>query len=295
MTNLRIGNLEVQRVEEFCGAFVRPDEFLTGVPEGALERHRAWLEPACVDPATGRMVTSVHSWVVRTERHTVLIDTCYGNHKSRPDLPLADQLNTPWLERLAATGVDPASVDFVMCTHLHADHVGWNTRLQDGRWVPTFPNARYVMSQVELAHWQKNAASAEGWGQRGVFEDSVLPCLEAGQIEAVCNGYTLDDQLTVEAAPGHTPGHCIVRAYSRGHTGLFTGDCMHSPLQIAHPDVNSVACEDPEAARRTRWRILHECAEHGHLLLPTHFPPPHVCKVEADGDAFRYRPLTDAS
>jgi glyoxylase-like metal-dependent hydrolase (beta-lactamase superfamily II) len=294
MNSVNIGALQIHRVEELCGAFVTPEQFLTGLPEDAIARHRDWLLPTCIDAATGCMVTSVHTWVVRTAHHTVLIDTCNGNNKSRPDLPVVNQLHTPWLDRLSATGVDPASVDFVMCTHLHADHVGWNTQLKDGRWVPTFPNARYVVSQTELAHWERNAATADGWGQRGVFEDSVLPCIEAGQLETVSDGFALDDQLTVEAALGHTPGNCIVRARSKGRTGLFTGDCMHSPLQIAYPDVNSVACEDQQEARRTRWRILSECAEHGHLLLPAHFPPPFVCQVEADGDAFRYRPMVDA-
>ena len=289
--SLTIGQLQIDRVEEFCAAVVAPQELLSGLPDDAVSRHADWLLPDCIDPGSGRMITSVHSWLVRTRHHTILIDTCYGNDKTRPSLPAADHLDTPWLARLAQKGVHPDEVDFVMCTHLHSDHVGWNTQLKDGRWVPTFPNARYIFSRKEYEHWRSNLSNADTWGQGGVFEDSVLPCMEAGLVTLVEDGFSLDDNLMVEAAPGHTLGNAIIRARSQGSTGLFSGDCMHTPLQMAYPDVNTVVCEEPALARQTRRRILTECAEHGHLLLPAHFPPPFVCRVSAAGDAFRYHPV----
>ncbi|SCW38120.1 Metallo-beta-lactamase superfamily protein [Sphingobium faniae] len=177
-----------------------------------------------------------------------------------------------------------------MCTHLHADHVGWNTRLIDGRWVPTFPHARYLFSRREYEHWDPHGDNADAYGQANVFQDSVLPCMEAGLVTFVEEGHGVDDQLTIEGAQGHTIANTIIRASSGGMTGLFTGDCMHSPLQIAYPHINSMACELPEQARATRLRILEEAADGGHLLLPAHFPPPHVCRIRRSGEAFQYLP-----
>ena len=290
MKGLQIGELSVHRVEESCGPAIAASEFLVGLPDDAIEAQRDWLVPSAYDPASGNLVLSMHSWIVKTRHHTVLIDSCMGNGKTR-SLPMMHMLDTPWLSRLADRGVRPEQVDFVMCTHLHADHVGWNTRLRDGRWVPTFPNARYLFSRREFNHWDPRTGGAGGMGMEGVFEDSILPCVEAGQVTLVDDGYAVDDALVVEAAPGHTEGNSIIRARSAGSSGLFTGDCLHTPLQIAYPHVNSVACEDHAQATKTRRRILEECTERGHLMLPAHFPPPHVGQIARSGDGFRYRPL----
>lgn len=287
---LFIGDLRIDRVEEFCGPSITAEQFLVGLPEDAIEANADWFLPEGADLATKRLVTSVHCWVVRTGRHVVLIDTCYGNCKSRPTMPHAHALNLPWLDRLATAGIRPEDVDFVMCTHLHADHVGWNTRLVDGRWVPTFPNARYLFGRTEFAYWQEVGSSARGWGQEGVFEDSVLPCMEAGLATLVDDGYCVDDMLTVQAAPGHTAGHAVIRAWSAGAGGLFTGDSMHTPLQVVYPHVNSKACAQPDLARQTRLRLLAQAADDNLLLLPTHFPPPFCGRVRRDGDGFRYLP-----
>lgn len=291
MAMITIGELRIDRVEELCGAFVGPDDFLDGIPREVLARDSSWLARHGMDLATGNLVTSIHSWIVRTRHHNILIDTCYGNHKDRGEGHLGTNLQSDWLDRLAAKGLRPEDIDFVMCTHLHSDHVGWNTRLIDGRWVPTFPNARYIFSRKEYEHWHPDMGAATFYGEGPAFIDSVLPCVEAGLAALVEDGYTVDDQLTVEAAPGHTPGTCVIRALSQGKGGLFVGDCMHSPLQVACPDVNSLACEDPAQARATRRRLLGDCAEHGHLLLPAHFPPPFAGHVKADGDGFEYFPL----
>jgi glyoxylase-like metal-dependent hydrolase (beta-lactamase superfamily II) len=291
MPILTIGDMQVQRVEEFCGPSIPADFLLTDIPEDALETHGSWLFPKIIHPETRCLVTSVHSWIVRTRHHNILIDGCYGNDKPRPGLPVGNMMQTDWLDRLAACGLQPKDIDFVMCTHMHADHVGWNTRLIDGRWVPTFPNARYLFSRREYEHWNPQGENATSYGQDNVFNDSVLPCMEAGLVTFVEEGHTVDDQLTIESAIGHTVANTIIRATSAGKTGLFTGDCLHSPLQIIYPNVNSVVCELPEEARATRWRILEEAAEHGHIMLPAHFPPPFVCKVGRDSSGFRYLPF----
>jgi len=292
MAGFALGDIHVSRIEEALIPLVTVDELFVGMPDDALARHGDSLGRGGFDAVTGKLTFSIHSWLVRTGRHMVLIDSCMGNHKVRPGLPYGDNLDTPWLSRLAASGVTPEQVDFVMCTHLHMDHVGWNTRLIDGRWVPTFPNARYIFSRREYEYWDPAEGGGTGWGQDGVFEDSVLPCMAADLAELVDDGYTVDDCLVVEAAPGHTRGNVVIRAASRDTSGIFSGDCLHTPLQIAYPGVSTHVCEDPVMAQATRLRLLDECAEHGHLLMPAHFPPPFVGRVSRDGAGFRYHPGT---
>jgi glyoxylase-like metal-dependent hydrolase (beta-lactamase superfamily II) len=290
MFAFEIGDVRIDRVEEAAGLRVKVGDLLAGVDPSAIERNLGWLAPHAYDPATGELITTLQSFIVRTRHHTVLIDACAGNHKNRPDLLAFHQLNTDWLERLAAMGVAPESVDFVMCTHMHADHVGWNTRLLDGRWVPTFPNARYVFNRVELEHWDPQKGAGTGWGQAGVFEDSVLPCIEAGLAQVVDDGFTIDDRMWLESAPGHSPGHCVIRTAAQGQSAIFTGDCMHSPLQIACPEISTVACTNPADAVRSRRRVLSEAAERRSIIVPAHFPAPFAGTVTADGDGFAYHP-----
>ena len=289
-TTFRIGELEVTRIEEIGVVPVPPEAFLADPPLESFERARHLMAPEWFDPVTGDVLMSLHSWMVRTPHHIVLIDTCGGNHKERPDTPWLHQLDTPWLDRLVGCGIAPEQVDYVMCTHLHADHVGWNTRLIDGRWVPTFPNARYLFSPKEYEHWRAAAESTEAWGQQGVFEDSVLPCMDAGLVSFVDDGHVVDDSLQVESAIGHTVANTIIRASSSGSTGLFLGDCIHTPIQTLYPDINTRACELPGEARATRRRLLSDAAEHGHLIIPAHFPAPHFGRVTARGDAFAFHP-----
>ena len=284
-----IGELRVARVEESCRAAFPPEIMFPELPADALQRQLGWLAPNYYDPGQGLLVASIHSWVVRTRHHTILIDTCGGNDKERPDFPALHRLELPWLDRLAAVGVAPEAVDFVMCTHLHLDHVGWNTRLRDGRWVPTFPNAKYLFSRAEYDSWNGIPVGSRSVNE-GVIEDSVLPVVEAGQSQFVDDGYSLDDMLTVEATAGHTAGHVMIRGNGGSATGLFTGDIMHNPVQIPYPDINSGFCQDQAAARAVRRRVLSEAADRNHLLLPAHFGPPHVGRVRRDGDAFAFIP-----
>jgi glyoxylase-like metal-dependent hydrolase (beta-lactamase superfamily II) len=215
-TRIGIGNLEVLRIEESHGPGFSPQMMFPDLPQDALERHRSWMVPRYYNPQLNAFVSSIHTWLVRTPHHTVLIDTCVGNHKDRPEFPRFNQLDVPWLDRLAAAGVAPEHVDFVMCTHLHVDHVGWNTRLDNGRWVPTFPSAKYLFGRREFEHWTDEGAPAIG-GR--VIQDSVLPIVEAGLSHLVDDGYCLDDTLTVEPTHGHTAGHVMIRARSGGATG----------------------------------------------------------------------------
>ena len=292
MTHWRIGSATITRVEEQLGpGSFPPEQYFTGFEREVLQHNLDWLVPHHYIPASDVLITSVHSWLIRTPQHTILVDACSGNHKDRHWWPRFHQLNTPFIERLAKAGARPEDIDMVLCTHLHADHIGWNTRLQDGRWVPTFPNARYLFSRKENAHWdpQQNPTLADDPPRRIAYRDSVLPVIEAGQVQLVDGEHAIDDSLLIEPAPGHTPGHILLKLLHGEGGGVFCGDVIHHPLQIHAPHWNSQFCEDPVQARATRRRVLEHCACTGARLFPTHFGAPHVAAVEDVGGSFAAR------
>ncbi len=282
----RIGRATIQKVEELCGPGFKPDIMFPKYDAASFDAQRYWMAPEFIEPGSDRLIGSLHSWVVRTGQHTILIDTCLGNHKTR-SAPRWHQLNTPFLERLAAAGVQPEDVDFVMCTHLHVDHVGWNTRLVDGRWVPTFPKAKYLFGQKEYAHWQeeRQTHSAEEV-QGGAYDDSVLPIVEAKRAVFIDAAYQADDLLTLIDTPGHTPGSLCIQLRDGGKQALFTGDVMHHPIQVYHPDWSSQFCWDREMSAKSRRQVLEHCVEHNILLCPAHFPGPNAGHVHEKNGQF---------
>ena len=289
MTQLRIGAGIAARIEETYEPNFNAAKFFPDWDPAVLQQHGGWLLPDHYDPASGRLKLSVHSWLLSVGGKRILIDACVGNHKPRAGRPMWDQLQTPWLERLAAAGARPEQVDMVMCTHLHVDHVGWNTRLENGRWVPTFPNARYVFSTQDYEHYLAIDRDAEkGPANMGSFRDSVLPVVEAGLAQMVSGAATLDEHLAVDPAPGHTPGTIAIKFESNGERALFCGDILHHALQVYHPEWNSFACADAQNARASRRKALEDCAA-GALLMPAHFGAPFVCRIEAKGGGFRPR------
>ncbi len=290
-----IGDIEVTKIAETAGpSKATLDRIFAGFPPDAIERHRSWLAPDMMEVGSDRLIGSVHGWLVRTKHHNILVEACSGNHKQRPNFPDGHQLNIPWLERLLAAGCAPEDIDFVFCSHLHVDHVGWNTRLINGRWTPTFPNARYLISRREFENWiPSTRVLPSGHFNADVFGDSVAPVVDAGLAVFIDGCHQIEDGLVVEPSPGHTRGHCSLRATSRSETGIFCGDVMHIPLQLAYPDVVTHGCEEPAVARTTRRGLLEECAERGHRLMPTHFARPYsVIRVEAAGRAFAIRELS---
>ena len=288
MATWQLGGVSVTRIEEQLGiANQPPEKYFPGFERDVLERHLHWLVPDHYSIERDRVISSVHSWLIRTEAHTILLDCCAGNHKDRPWTPRFNQLNTPFLERLRAAGAAPEDIDMVLCTHLHADHVGWNTVQRDGRWVPTFPNATYLFSRTEAQYWDASANPAMAADPRRMaYVDSVLPVIEAGQSLLVEGNHAIDDCLHIEPAPGHTPGHVIVKFEQGCDRALFCGDAIHHALQVYAPHWNHVADEDPALAQVTRRRILDYCAESGSLLFPTHFGAPHVVKISSTGAGF---------
>jgi glyoxylase-like metal-dependent hydrolase (beta-lactamase superfamily II) len=284
----QVGAVEISRIAEFELPMFDPAFIYPTLPPERVALHRSWLEPHLLDPASGRLIISIHCFVVKTRRHTILVDACSGNDKDRPSRPLFHRQNRPWLERLAAAGFSPGEIDFVLCTHLHIDHVGWNTRLVGGRWVPTFPNARYLITRAEWDHWQDEDKRRE-YAPDDHIADSVLPIIEARQAEFVAMDYAFDDEVWLEPSPGHTPGHVCVRVRSQGSEAAMSGDLMHTVLQCAEPEASSCFCVDPALSARTRRGFLERVADRPTLVLPAHFPTPSGGFVEPAGSGFRFR------
>jgi glyoxylase-like metal-dependent hydrolase (beta-lactamase superfamily II) len=289
---LRIGDVRVHHVEEWQGNFLPPSAFFVGYDEATFRRIAPGLTPDYYREDADSLYAFLQSWLLEVDGLKVLYDTGAGNAKERPGIPLFGGLDTPFLHRLAATGLMPEQVDVVICSHLHVDHVGWNTQLHEGRWVPAFPNARYLFSAVERDYWDPagpgpRPTESGAFVNTNVFEDSVEPLLDAGQAELVHAGYRVSDSITLELGPGHTPGHLVMDVRSRGENALFVGDILHHPVQVHCPDWNSPFCEDPQEARATRRRVLAEAADREALLVPAHFGGVHCCRVSRDGDGFR--------
>jgi len=288
MQTTRIGGFEVHRITEYEGPFFPPAEFFPDFDPEVVRANADLLGPRLIDPASGKLMFSFHSFVIKTEHHTILIDSCLGNDKERPTRPQFHRMRTNYLADLAAAGVQPEAVDIVMCTHLHWDHVGWNTRLENGRWVPTFPKARYVMARREYAHWENVHKASEDTPHRRAFEDSVLPVVRTGQSQLVDDDFALEDGLWFQPAPGHTPGNVVIHARSGDAGAVFMGDVIHHPLQLIKPEWSTLACTDRDLSRQTRTRLIEEHAEHGTRLLPAHFPTPTVGRIVRHKSAYRY-------
>jgi len=267
----RIGDVEVIRVEESV-VEMSPRYLLPDVSQELLDATGDWQHPFFTDD--GRMMLSMHSFVVRSGDNTILVDTCVGAHVERP-LPG----DAGFVERLAAAlpgGFD--SVTHVVCTHLHFDHVGWNTRLVDGEWLPTFPNARYLVSEAELA-------STEADDDMDVLDSSITPLIEAGLLDAVGQDHRIDDRIAFVPSSGHTPGHICVGIDSAGEQALITGDSFHSPIQFAHPEISATHADfDSAAARATRRRLIQELVDQPTVVLGTHFAPPTAGRVRSGED-----------
>lgn len=285
-----LGDVAVDRIVESDGPMFDPFRFYPDCTPEALDAHRDWLEPRFVDPATGWLNMVMQSFLVRTPHLTVLVDSCVGNHKERRVRPAWNMRDDgTWLANLAAAGVAPEDVDYVLCTHLHPDHVGWNTRLANGRWVPTFPNARYLFALEEYAFWEGKSAKDARKYDDGAFADSVLPVVEAGRHELVADDHALGDHIRLEPSPGHTPGHVSIRLASRGREAVLSGDLMHTVLQCVYPDWSSAACFDKAQSRATRRAFLERHCDTDALVVPAHFPAPTAGRVVRAGDAWRFR------
>lgn len=293
MKTQTVGDIRIDRVLEQEAPFMPVSVLLPDLPADLIDRNADWLYPRYVEQATGHAIMSFHSYVIRTQHHTILVDACVGNEKHRPLRPNWHMAHFPWLDNLAALGLTPADIDFVLCTHLHADHVGWNTQLVDGRWVPTFPNAKYLFHRREYDHWAEEVASGRegeegGPPNHGCWQDSVLPVVEAGQSVIVDHDHAIDDGLVLEPAPGHTPGNVVLNVGQGDASALMLGDVLHTPVQLAMPSLSSRFCLDPDLSRETRTRIVERLADSPTLALTAHFPSPTAGRIVSNNGAFRF-------
>lgn len=288
MDRFTVGNAEIRRVEELRA----PLPLAMFDPGGELiQRNAHWLFPQWGD-ADGNWDMVVQSWIVVVDDRVVVVDPCVGNGRPLPDFPLFDRLDTPFIERFAATGIRPEEVDGVFCTHLHSDHCGWNTTLRDGRFVPTFPKARYFMAQREFDRWDYRRPDYHPVpANEGVFERSVLPVLEAGLAELIEGHHRISPSLEVEPAPGHTLGHTVLHLASAGRDAWFTGDVFHHPIELIHPEIDANTCDDFSQTIVTRRRLIERFIERGALVIPAHFAAPHVGYLREDNGERRFEPL----
>lgn len=277
----KIGDVTITRVVESVQA-IPPTDVLPSATAEVIESHASWLRPNFVDD-DGNLVMSVHALGVTAGDRRIIIDTCIGNDRRVPGMEFL-YLQTPFLADLADAGFPREEVDTVICTHLHFDHVGWNTMLVDGKWVPTFPNARYLLCRDEWQHWSVEGAS----GYAATLDDAVRPVVDAGLADLVPPDYKVTDEIRLELTPGHTPGHVAVHIESNGEHALITGDLAHHPVQWAEPQWFSDPDTDRAQSEATRRRLLEEYAGTDLLVIGTHFAPPCAGHLVADGAGWRF-------
>lgn len=264
-----VGKVVIARIAEMTDTI--PWTALFPEEHADLYRRHDWLTPHFIT-RNGQVLLALQAFVVVAGKRRIVVDTCVGNSKDRA-IPSCNNLQTSFLEDLTAAGFPPESIDTVLCTHLHFDHVGWNTRLMDGRWVPTFPNARYLFGRKE---WEYTQAQVEAGPSGHVVQvaDSIQPVIDAGLAEFVESDHRVNDEVWLEPTPGHTPGHVSIHISSRGQDAVITGDIFHNPFQFAEPDLRTAFCFDNEVARQTRKDFLERYEDRKALIVGSHFCDP---------------------
>jgi glyoxylase-like metal-dependent hydrolase (beta-lactamase superfamily II) len=274
-----VGKVKITKVVEM--ETVGSTRFILPLASNDEIRKLPWLIPQFATDE-GRLKMSIHSLLVETPDRRIVVDTGLGNDKQGRGVPTWNNRSTPFLETMLAAGFAPDSIDTVLCTHLHVDHVGWNTKLVDGKWVPTFPKARYVFGKTEYEYWRDYTAEPD---KVAVFNDSVKPVVDAGQVELIPSDHRLCEEISVIPTPGHSPGHMSVLIESDGQQGLLTGDVAHHPCQMAHLDWSSTADSDQIQSAATRAALFGRFADTPTLVIGGHFSAGHI---KRDGDAFRF-------
>ena len=281
MNRWKIGEVSITRVIEseapWDGTLLLPEATAANV-----RKERDWLHPTFTDDA-GLLRMSIHAFVIESRGKRIVVDTCIGNDKERP-IPEWNRKQWPFLANLEQAGYPRESVDLVLCTHLHVDHVGWNTMLRGGRWVPTFPNATYLIGGTE---WDFFSTAEEPF-LKGPVDDSVRPVVAAGMSQLVDDAHRLTDEVWLESTPGHTPGHFSVRISSRGEEAVITGDLMHHPILCRYPEWDNKFDYDGPRAKKTRRAFCERYADSAVLVLGTHFATPSAGRIRKQDDAYRF-------
>ena len=275
----KVGKVKITKVVEL--ETVGSTKFILPLATNEEIRKLPWLIPHFATEE-GRLKMSIHSLLVETPKHRIIVDTGLGNDKQGRNVPTWNNRNDPFLEKLTLAGFPPDAIDTVLCTHLHVDHVGWNTRLEGGQWVPTFANARYLFGRTEYEHWRDHS---EEPSQAAVFNDSVRPIMDAGKAELIASDARLTEEITMIPTPGHSPGHMSVHILSDGEEGLLTGDVAHHPCQMAHLDWSSTVDSDPVQSAVTRRQLFSRFADQPTLVIGGHYDGGHI---KREAEAFKF-------
>jgi glyoxylase-like metal-dependent hydrolase (beta-lactamase superfamily II) len=275
----KVGKVKITKVVEL--ETTGSTRFILPLASNEEIRKLPWLIPHFANEE-GRLKMSIHSLIVETPKHRMVVDTGLGNDKEGRSVPAWNNRNDPFLEKLTLAGFHPDSIDTVLCTHLHVDHVGWNTRLVGGKWVPTFANARYVFGRTEYQYWRDHSADP---ADVAVFNDSVKPIMDAGKAELIASDARLTDEISMIPTPGHSPGHMSIHIRSDGEEGLLTGDVAHHPCQMAHLDWSSTADSDPKQSVVARRELFSRFADRPVLVIGGHYDAGHIRR---DGSAFKF-------
>jgi glyoxylase-like metal-dependent hydrolase (beta-lactamase superfamily II) len=278
----KVGQVKITKVVEL--ETVGSTRFILPLASNEEVRKLPWLTPHFATEE-GRLKMSIHSLVVETPTRRIVVDTGLGNDKEGRGVPTWNNRKGPYLETMAAADFPPQTIDTVLCTHLHVDHVGWNTRLVDGRWLPTFPNARYLFGRTEYEHWRDHSDTED---KIAVFKDSVQPIVDAGRAELIPSDARLTEEITLLPTPGHSPGHMSILIKSGGEEALLAGDVAHHPCQMAHLAWSSTADSDPAQSPVTRRALFSRFADTPTLVIGGHFDAGHI---KRDGDAFKFNAL----
>ncbi|MER5964780.1 MBL fold metallo-hydrolase [Streptomyces sp. NPDC002057] len=283
-----LGDVEILRIVEWQGPFAPARGLVPDSGADLWQANEEWLAPDHWAPDTDSAVMALQSWVLRSGGRTVLVDTGVGDGRERPHSPHFHQRRGDFPGLLERAGIRPEEVDVIVNTHLHADHVGWNTRDDRGTWVPTFPNARYLVPAADDVHFGPGNAYGDGLHEedRLVYEDSVAPVHRAGLVDLWDGSHRIDENLVLESAPGHTPGSAVLRLASGGDRAVFVGDLLHSPVQILDPSCASCFCLDADRAATSRRRILERAADQRELVVPAHFGGAGAAEVRREGKGF---------
>lgn len=284
MSSLRwkVGDVEIFQIVELEAGAIIQSIIKNATPENI--RSIEWLYPHFADES-GNLKALVQGFLIKSNNKYILIDTCNGNDKSRTDVPEWSNLKIDFIGNLAKIGVNPSEIDVVACTHLHMDHVGWNTRLENGKWVPTFPNARYLFAQKEYDYWFQKPEK-EIADDKAAFDDSVSPIINAGLASLVDYDHKIDKNISFIPSPGHTPGHVSVRIVSSDEQAIISGDFLHHPCQIAEPTWFTDADTIPDQGIDTRMKLLDFIADSGSLLIGSHFANPVAGRVQRKNGKF---------
>ena len=277
MHKWRIGDVRITQIVELTTASLGPHLLPQATPE--VLAAIPWMMPFTDD--ADRLLLSIHALVIECEGQTIVVDTCIGNDKDRA-YPRWNQMQSDFLDKFAAAGFSTEQVDTVLCTHMHVDHVGWNTRRVNDRWQATFANADYLFAEAEWAHWRHEE---QEYGP--VIEDSVQPIFDAGLAVLVSEHHAVNNSVSLRSTPGHTPGHVSVAIESQGERAVITGDMIHHPCQIKHPDWSSLADWDAGLAATTRAAFVDAHADEPVLVIGTHFAGPTAGHIVRDGDSYR--------